>query len=178
MLSAIALFSISNFSIAASLGGETGNAGQRVALEFSQSASKALGVLHQLVNVTAYCDPKTYAFQVYGKLCELDQAALASAVANTHLVAVQNIRTTDPVSGKQIELSAENFPSLHQINISIDYWTHEPCGFQKMSLALHEYLGILGIEQDSYQYSSLFRNLLDQHGNPPDGAGCFQDGAQ
>jgi hypothetical protein len=153
---------------------EKGNGGQPTAASFTQAAEMCLTELNTNFVNPGWCqsdsDPEVAR---YHSLCALDTNLIRTVIASTRLVVLPNLTEQDPATGQTITYAAENFPDQKLIKISALFWDQAPkCMFEKMTLALHEYLGILKLEQNSYQYSSLLKRWLARHGTPEIFVGC------
>ena len=129
---AVILISI-GLSRSASAGHDQGNGGDIYALQFVSVAQK----------VTQYL--------LESKTPKLDLNTLRAAVATV------KVETTDnELYLNGLPKDALNFPKEHRIVFNRRRWRAMDPG-EKPALVLHEYLGILGIENASYSYS---RSLL------------------
>ena len=174
ILISIIILNISAFAIAGD-GSEGGNGGQLVAAAFSRAALNGVGVLEEYFFVHGgWCEGDgSGEFRRVAPLCELKKIDLRRIIANTKVVAVPRILEQDLLSGDMIEFAAKNYPEKNLIKVSIASWKDTPCTLDKIGLAFHEYLGIAGLERDSYQYSSLLREWLEPHGEPKLHLGCY-----
>jgi hypothetical protein len=150
-----------------------GNGGQRVAAEFAQSMAKVMEVLRYNFTSDAYCDNNPRRADLR-PICRVNQDQLERIISSTRLLAVPEIKYQDPNTGQVISFIAQNFPSQSLIKISISQWDSMKCGLDRAEIAFHEYLGIMGLEADSYPISSVFRNWLVFHGDGPLRVGCDQ----
>ncbi len=126
----------------AKAGKETGNGGEEVEREFINAASSAA----QLVE---------------GRMQEFPEVSVSTLYAaingkNHASVYVKVIATDETVLGHDgYPKIAINLPLQKRIKVNISKWRQLGNDKQaKMSLALHEYFGILGIERGHYQVSS------------------------
>lgn len=78
-----------------------------------------------------------------------DAEALAAAVEGTA------VSTKDYLELNGVEVDAVNYPASKRIEVNRRRWQQYSAA-QKSSLVLHEYLGILGVDDSKYQVSSLF----------------------
>jgi hypothetical protein len=162
---AIAILISSALTMPAWSGEKEGNGGQRVTAEFGDAAAEALQILRINFRNPGLCDDAPNRRQ-FRPICSLNQDQLEQTIAKTKLLAVPELRYMDPNTGQVITYIAQNFPSQALIKISIKQWDSMSCEIDRIQIALHEYLGIMGLETDSYPISGLFRNWLVRHGEP------------
>lgn len=154
--------------VAVASGTTIGNGGQQVAAEFSASALQAVNFIsaHQ-----SLCSQAQYA-----GLCGVDLSNVNKAISKVTLEVYPGLTSTDPGTGVIMYYSALNFPDRNLIQISQSDWVSSGmCGLKKMTLAFHEYLGIIAVEQNNYSISSLLRLMLINYGDPNLFIGCEQD---
>lgn len=116
-------------------------------------------------------DPNSLEFvavgrQIHTLLLSWPKTALPEVAAgDLNLIIDQSeVQTTDkPLFEKDQPVAAKNFPKKKLILVNISAWQGLSGSIDKrMALVLHEYLGLLGIEVNSYTVSSKFMNILVQ----------------
>lgn len=138
----LALFAC--FALNAHAGNELGNGGDSYAQEFT-----ALG--RRLVeSIRSRPDPRIP-----------DAGALAAAVDKTHVASAGKLEL------RGAEVDAINYPAESRIQFNRERWKEYDLR-QKASLVLHEYLGVAGVDDGSYQISSAYLELPQLRG--PGGA--------
>ncbi|MCM2279061.1 MAG: hypothetical protein NDJ89_13380 [Oligoflexia bacterium] len=153
-------------------GTEAGNGGQDVAAQFVQAA---YGALNDLDNY--FTGPENYCrYKVYASLCELDRVAVRGAISEAKVLAVPSLVEQDPNTGELVEYAALNFPEQKLIKVSIAYWKRPTsCVMRKMNIAFHEFLGVMRLEETTYQYSSLLRNWWTSNHGMMSFKGCEEE---
>lgn len=122
---------------------ETGNGGDSVAQDFALKGAQAIERLRQNPNFIAV---------------PWDKVELAAR--ETQIVSEPTVYLTAP-TGKSFERDAVNFPTKKVISVNRRRWLR--AGFtddEKRALALHEYLGIAGLERNHYALSMKMRESL------------------
>lgn len=153
----------------AHFGGEGGNPGQEVALEF---ATIGADVTYQLMR-NFRGDSDNCKNVIYADLCALDIDKLRNAVQLARVVSVPDLTRDDPDTGTKMTYVALNFPQEQRILVSESGWKNPNfCSVQKFPLVLHEYLGLLGIEIENYRYSSMLAEWLIQTATRDRFEGC------
>lgn len=146
-----------------------GNGGQLIASEFSSAALDAVAFVNSHRSLCSR-DP------MYAPLCQLDLDRVRSVVASVSLTVVPRLVFQDHNTGEIIEYAALNYPEQNRIDISQTEWLKpKNCGLKKVTLAFHEYLGILGLERNNYPISSLLRMWLLAHGDSRLFVGCEEE---
>ena len=168
-LFSLALFFSFAAQAAPTIGGEGGNGGQQVALEFSTFGADVTSLLEQNFRpgLSACAD------EDFGYLCSLDLSALRGAVRTARVVALPELTQEDPVTGKITSYSALNFPQDQRILVSEADWQKPSfCYVEKLPMVLHEYLGLLGVEVQNYRYSSLLSAWFQKNASDDRFNGC------
>jgi hypothetical protein len=148
-------------------GGEVGNPGQDIALEFATFGADVANTIemnfHPGANLCAQA--------MYVDLCALDLLSLRNAIRFAKITAVPELTRED--SGRQLHFVALNFPQDQRILVSEAAW-NEPslCYAKKLPLVLHEYLGLIGVEIENYRYSSLLAEWYRQSAPVEKFLGC------
>lgn len=159
------LFFISN----AFAGGEVGNGGQDVALEFSTLGADVVYQLMRNFNK----DAEVCNNILYSDLCTLDAGRIRNVVQMARVVSLPDLTQIDPATGRTLSYIALNFPQEQRILVSELEW-HKPsfCYVKKLPLVLHEYLGLLGIEIENYRYTSVLSEWFIQNASQDKFQGC------
>lgn len=127
------------YSFVTFAGGETGNGGDSIAIEFSSIAYTTLAMIQSNNNLFP----------------EFKAVDLRQAIFQTELV------TIDRLYLNGVEKDAINYPLGKKIEISRIRWNE--CGndyVRKSSLVFHEYLGIMGVDDSGYNISErLFSSI-------------------
>ncbi|HLE01704.1 MAG TPA: hypothetical protein VJB59_15690 [Bdellovibrionota bacterium] len=138
-------------------GGEVGNGGQQVALDFVTHGFTAVGLIEREFHAgSTSCKSGPYQ-----DLCSLELERVRNAVRFAKVVSLPEVTQIEPGSGRALLYVALNFPQDQRILVSETEWRKpELCYVRKLPLALHEYLGLMGIEIQNYRFSSLFAEWL------------------
>lgn len=165
----IFLYFFSHSAVSFSSGGEVGNGGQETALSFTVYGLKALEVLQQhFMSGSPGCSDA-----LFQDLCKLDIPKLQSMVQTAKILAVPELKQVEEKTGSLIYFVALNYPQDLRIIVSDSAWNRPDfCDAKKIPLALHEYLGLLGIEIQNYRYSSLLSTWLLNKGPEDLFIGC------
>lgn len=140
-------------------GGEVGNGGQDVALEFATYGADVANQLTRNFHPGADVCKDT----LFSDLCALDVNRLMNTIQLARVISLPDLTQADPVSGRTLTYVALNFPQDQRILVSEAEWRKpEFCYVKKLPLVLHEYLGLLGIEIQNYRYSSLLSEWFIQ----------------
>lgn len=123
--------------LSALAGNEIGNGGDSYSLEFAAIGRKMVD------KIRANPDPAIG-----------DVEAFARAVNEAQVV------TRDKVELGDREVDAANFPSLKRIELNRARW-REYSAEEKSALVIHEYLGIAGVDDSSYQVSGSYAQVAD-----------------
>ena len=150
-------------------GGEVGNGGQEIALEFATYGADLASLIEQYFHPGApACSEK-----IFSDLCTIDILNLRNVVRAARVTSMPELVRTDEKSGEKIRYVALNFPHEQRILVSEAEWQKPSfCFVKKMPIVLHEYLGLLGIEIQNYRYSSLFSHWLKKTAPIEKFAGC------
>lgn len=156
-------------SFALPMGGEAGNGGQDVALEF---ATFGTDITYQLLrNFNGGSDNCKSA--LFGDVCNLDISRIRSIVQTAKITSMPSLTQIDPNTGAIVRYTALNYPQEQRILISEAAWKSANfCYVKKLPLVLHEYLGLLGIEIQNYRYSSVVSEWLIQTATIDKFQGC------
>jgi hypothetical protein len=142
LLTIALLFTISS-SLAAVTEGAGAHGGDPVAQEFATMGQKAV-------------DYVTFLKNPY----HLNLQALQNEIASVTLTSTNSILYDD----QGIERFALNIPSKNLIEINRNGWASIGANTNgKMALALHEYLGIAGVEVDNYSITSQIFQVISGH---------------
>lgn len=139
-------------SLSTLAGQDRGNGGGQIGLDFTQAAFRAIAALVKDRD------------QLPDDLKQIDIKLLNESVKNTRLEILQKFdRQVDLASGATIipTETALNFPEQGLIKISEEKWDAlaERPKFQ-IAIALHEYLGIVGLERNLYYLSAQLESFL------------------
>lgn len=138
-------------SVASFAGDIQGNGGDFIAQEFAAHGFEALKVLKELKTLPA----------------DLSLQDLEHALSTTQVVSADKTELPGP-DGKPLERDAINLPDETPPTILVNRtsWTSKKLSTtDKMSLALHEYLGIVGTERNNYRISSQLRVFMNGTSN-------------
>lgn len=126
---------------------ETGNGGDHKAQEFAANAKEATDILEKL-------NPPLVKEEVIVKLRE--------AMASTQIYSLESLCKLDVITGKNQCFDALNYPDAKpsRIEVSRTRWL-QMNRKDRLAIALHEFLGIIGIEKNTYQISAPFKDALD-----------------
>ncbi len=150
-------------------GGEVGNGGQDVALEFSTYGFTAAGQIEK----SFYPGAGACLDAEFKDLCSLDAERVRDAVRSARILALPELTQQDPSTGKTLAYVALNFPQEQRILVSEAEWARsEFCYVKRLPLVLHEYLGLLGLEIQNYRYSSLLSVWLMKTAGEDKFQGC------
>ncbi len=122
---------------------EVGNGGDTISIEFVRVAYDVLTILD---SNPAY-------------LREIDRDRLAQVMSRMNVDAEDEILLRDPVTGKLQPKDATNHPEMSppQIYVSRKFWRDPRVGYtSRLALALHEVLGLLGMDLERYDFTRGF----------------------
>ncbi|OQW48825.1 MAG: hypothetical protein A4S09_13585 [Proteobacteria bacterium SG_bin7] len=121
--------------------GREGGAGDSAEIEFKSIGRAISSKLHD---------------ELAGKLPGVDALKFQNAVAETQVIMTSRYLQKD---GRKRE--ALNFPNEKKIEVNRPNWT-KLAPVRKAILVLHEYLGILGLEGESYEISSTLTSIMTE----------------
>lgn len=123
-------------------GGNVGNGGHPIALDFLQSANKVVTD----VNRDAHLFPELQGINFQKILKEVK-------------VVVTDEDLLVEIEGKKQASTAMNFPDTNTVLINRSLWQQIPNRAQKLSLSFHEILGLVGLEKSGdYRISSRYQD--------------------
>lgn len=135
----ITLLSIISFSAMAGIR-DIGNGGDAIVLEFTTYA-------HQVL--------KDIQVDAYAEFPEFKASDLANAIQKTQVVSLEKTILNG------VEKDAINYPTLFKIEVSRSRWLTQTNSPEKVrALVLHEYLGIMNIDDHDYRISG---RLIDYY---------------
>lgn len=132
---------------------EVGNGGDEVAQSFVTTAYRMLNLLKRLPAAPE----------------GLSLTTLEQAIDSTYVVSEEKLFLNDP-SGQPSERDALNFPGTTPPSIRVSRARWQNAAFTekaKLLLTLHEYLGILGLERNTYVVSAKLENALSVSQSAP-----------
>ncbi len=136
-----AIFFLLSFviSLGALAGNEHGNGGDGYALEFMALGRKAAG------EVRLHPDPR------------ISEDSLRKAIETT------NVTTKERLELQGVEVDAINYPEQKRIELNRSRWKEYGLD-QKAALVLHEYLGVIGLDDSKYEISGKYFLASSQEG--------------
>ena len=129
----------------ARVGGDHGNPGNTVVREFTLTAQDVFNRMKLLPS---------------SELVGIDMNKLQGAILNVE-VESRDVPLTDPEDGE--EKPAMNFPSRNKIVVSTTWWSRLRRAEEtenRLSIVLHEYLGIIGVEYKDFNITNRIIPLI------------------
>lgn len=129
------------------LGGREGNGGNEIAMNFTERAYEAI---KQIKAQQSLLFQSNFAFD------KINMEQLMKAVEVVDVFAVDYklcANENDKNCPDEEGFVAKNYPLMSEIHIDVDKWL-KLSNEEKTLVALHEYLGILGVEESNYHVSS------------------------